>query len=118
MNIDTMIYKSSFQDTLNKILDPDKGLVKRVSICNTTYYVASDIIALLGISNITRTNKNINKNTGVKRVISSISKFKAIHLVTIEGVLQIILNGNSGICYKLKEDLALKSLANTIYKLA
>jgi prophage antirepressor-like protein len=113
------------QKIFKSILNSEEGIVKNVTIDSTTYFVASDLIKVLGLSNVTRIINNINnsncindKQICVKKNILGISKFRPSHLVTIEGVLQLILNGNSKICNRIKYLFAINTLPKIIYKLA
>ena len=101
------------------ILDENKNSVKKFNIEGCVYYKASDVAKLLKITNITNTieyisrqfSKDDGKEIATKKVIENYNNSRAIHLITIEGVFQMILNGKTKCCKAFKAYLSSGVLA-------
>ena len=97
--------------TLLDIFGPEWSYVRRIILNGKELHMAHDICKLLGLSNTTTAIRGVKKGCNVDREnrtmehIECWNKLRTIHLLTIEGVLQLILNNKSTGCKKIKDSM-------------
>jgi prophage antirepressor-like protein len=93
--------------------------VRYIVIEGTEMYMAYDILKLLGLSNITNALRgvtgsyNVSPRYRTKEKVDDWNRFRSIHLVTIDGVFQMILNNKSPECKRIKEYIASQVLPSS-----
>lgn len=98
--------------TLAKIFGNEWAFIRSVTINDEEMYMAHDICKLLGISNVTIALRgvtgsyNVSPNFRTKEKIEEWNTFRKIHLLTLDGVYQLILNNKSPECRRIKEYIA------------
>ena len=98
--------------TLVNIFGPEWADVRTAMIEGQEMYMAHDICKILGLSNVTTALGGVNGSYNVspqfrrKERVYEWNHRRKIHLLTVEGVFQLILNNKSKECKKIKEYLA------------
>jgi hypothetical protein len=106
--------------TLSELFGPEWAGVRSVVIDGVELYMAYDISKILHLSNITYAldgvarGNNVDARQRTKKKINSWCPFRMIHLLTIEGVFQMIMNNNSRQCKRIKERMATKWLPKVL----
>lgn len=108
----------TFNHNLIDMLNVELGAIRNTTIDGVVYYLAHDVCRFLKLTNTTnvirglsgRTLYSGDRITKMKKLIEPINKYRPVHLITIEAVFQIILNGKSEICADIKEYLAMSIL--------
>jgi prophage antirepressor-like protein len=86
--------------------------VRTAIINKKRYYMAHDCCQILGISNVSLAIKsargvhNVSQEERTMEQIDEWNKFRTIHLLTLNGVFQLILNNKSAGCRKIKNHIA------------
>ena len=108
----------SIIECLDKILSSKSDLVRRFNIDGNTYLVLSDVCKILSLSNTTNVMRKISavpkRNDGldiaIKRFIETVNRFREVHLITVEAVFQVIMQGRSKICRNIVNHLSCRVL--------
>jgi prophage antirepressor-like protein len=107
---------------LAKYFGPEWGSVRKITINKEEMYMAYDICQLLGITNVTHALKgvtgtyNVSPNFRIKMKIEDWNTFRKIHLLTLDGVFQLILNNKSQKCKLIKEYIASEVLPSVRFR--
>lgn len=110
-------------DTLMKIMIPELGTVRSVQFNGIVYYLVCDVCEVLNICNTTKVIGTLSGSTiynaafvktHIKKYVERFNQYRAVHLVTIEGVYQIIFNNKSTICNEIKDYLSIHILPKCI----
>ena len=106
--------------TLARLFGPEWLNVRTVVIDNEEMHMAHDICEILGLSNVTFALRgvsgsyNVSPNFRTKEKIDDWCTFRKIHLLTLDGVFQLVMNNKSPECKRIKEYMAANVLpANT-----
>ena|GEM_PF-2222662 len=105
-------------ECLDKIFRSDSEFVRRFKINGVTYIVLCDICKLLNLSNTTNVIRKLSTvskrddggEINIMLYIESVNKFREVHLVTVEGVFQVLMNGKSNICKNIVNHLSCRVL--------
>ena len=98
--------------TLTKLFGPEWTMVRTAIIGGEEMYMAYDICGVLGLSNVTFALRgvsgsyNVSPSFRTKFKIDDWCKFRKIHLLTLDGVFQLIMNNKSPECKRIKEYMA------------
>lgn len=108
--------------TLARIFGPDWVEVRSVVIDGKELHMAHDICKLLGLSNVTVAVKggagrcNVDQENRTMELIEEWNKFRTVHLLTIDGVFQLILNNKSAECRRIKDYVVSSVLPRAIFR--
>lgn len=104
-------------ETLTKYFGPEWGDVRHEFSDGVEWHMAWDISHVLGLKNVTiaiRGGKNsFNVDPQYRTMVKDeyYNKFRTVHLLTIEGVFQLIMNNKTLECKRIKEYMARGVLA-------
>lgn len=77
--------------------------VAAYDIDGQAYYVGYDVVRVLGLRSTTwAIRRKISRANWTMRFIEDINRGRAVYLVNLQGVLEIILYNNSQICNRIK----------------
>lgn len=99
-------------EALARIFGPEWANVRSTVIKEERMHMAHDICKILGISNVTVALRgtagicNVDPQHRTMELIEDWNKFRTVHLLTIKGVFQLILNNKSTGCRRIKERIS------------
>ena len=108
--------------TLARIFGSDWAEVRSTVIDGKEVHMAFDICKILGLSNVTLAIKggasksNVNPQHRTMELIEDWNKFRTVHLLTIDGVFELILNNKSAECKRIKDYIVASVLPKVIFK--
>jgi len=108
--------------TLATLFGQEWANVRTAIIDGVEMYMALDICRILGLSNVTFALKgvtgvyNVSPRYRTKEFIEEWNHRRKIHLLTLDGVFQLILNNKSSECRRIKEYVAASVLPETIFR--
>jgi BRO family, N-terminal domain len=110
-------------ETLSNIFGPEWSDVRFDTINEIEMHMAYDICKKLKIKNVTiairgnKDNHNVSQQYRTMEFIEDWNKLRTIHLLTIDGVFQLIMNNKTIECKRIKEYIAANVLAASPVKI-
>jgi prophage antirepressor-like protein len=108
--------------TLRRIFGKDWKHVRSTVTDGKELHMAYDICKILGLKNVTlaiRSAKgacNVKSEHRTMELIEDWNKFRTVHLLSIEGVFELILNNKSAECRRIKDYIVMSIMPEVIFK--
>lgn len=107
--------------TLARMFGPEWITVRSTVIDEKEMHMGHDICKLLGLSSTTVAIKgaagtwNVSPEHRTMELVEEWNKFRTVHLLSTEGVFQLILNNKSPECRRIKAYMARNALMQMSY---
>lgn len=108
--------------TLQKLFGNDWRHVRSTVTDGKELHMAHDICRILGLKNVSLAIKsakgacNVKPENRTMELIEDWNKFRTVHLLTIDGVFDLILNNKSAECRRIKDYMVSSVLPEVISK--
>jgi len=108
--------------TLKTIFGENWKHVRSTIIDGKEFHMAYDICKILDLKNVTlaiRSAKgacNVKPENRTMELIEDWNKFRTVHLLTIGGVFELILNNKSAECRRIKDYIVTSVMPKVIFK--